>query len=62
MIVIKVSGRLVTATLRVRDVARVGWRLLNGDEECESRWEWISVLAIAVVAVGTLGSYRGWWA
>lgn len=44
------------------DILKHGWALLNGDDEKPSRWEWVSVALIVVVAVGTLGSYRGWWA
>lgn len=60
-LVVAVWFGIVIPAQVVGDALRGVWLLLNGDDERPSRWEWVSVALIAVVAVGTWGSSRGWW-
>lgn len=53
-------GVVVPAVIAA-DVVRAAWTFLNGDDERESRWEWLSVALVAVAALGTLGHAQGWW-
>ena len=53
---------VVVPCLLIWEVLWEGWKFMAGDDERPSRWEWVSVALIAVVAAGTLGSMRGWWA
>lgn len=51
----------VVPVLIIGDLLKASWQFLSGDEEKESRWEWVSVGLIAVAALGTTGGYLGWW-
>lgn len=46
----------------VWEILKGCWEFLAGDTERPSRWEWVSVALIGLVALGTLGSMEGWWA
>lgn len=52
---------VVIPAVVIADVARAVWLFVNGDDERESRWGWVSVALVTLVAAGTLGHAQRWW-